>query len=74
MGILLLQNKNRRKPIIPNRVLRSLNVVYAPSGNSDSGDDAAILDPQAIDPSFVPISFIPQNYFEKEIASTSFRQ
>lgn len=74
MGILLLQNKNRRKAIIPNPVLRSLNIVYAPYDRGDSSDDAPNLDPQAFDPSFVPISFIPQDYFEREIALTSLRR
>jgi len=69
MGILLLQNKNRRKAIVPNPVLRSVNVVYAPP-DGDSGD-AVNLDPQTADPSSVPISFIPQNYLEKEIKTTS---
>ncbi|KAL7516920.1 hypothetical protein ACHAWX_001889, partial [Stephanocyclus meneghinianus] len=74
MGILLLQNKNRRKAIIPNRVLRSLNIVYAPSDIGGSSDDAPNLNPQAFDPSSVPVSFIPQDYFEREIALTSLRR
>eukprot|EP00804_Cyclotella_cryptica_P007449 CCRYP_002655-RB/>CCRYP_002655-RB protein AED:0.06 eAED:0.06 QI:86/1/1/1/0.4/0.33/6/2272/408 len=74
MGILLLQNKNRRKAIIPNPVLRSLNVVYAPSDGGNNGSDAPNLDPQAVDPSSLPISFIPQDYFEKEISLTSLRR
>ncbi len=74
MGILLLQNKNRKKAVIPNPVLRSLNVVYAPSdgAEADSGSAAAVsLDPVAVDPSSVPISFIPVDYLEKEIKATA---
>mmetsp|Transcript_21506 Transcript_21506/g.46731 ORF Transcript_21506/g.46731 Transcript_21506/m.46731 type:complete len:400 (-) Transcript_21506:261-1460(-) len=69
MGILLLQNKKKRKSggVTPNPVLRSLNVVYAPpdgeSGTTGDGD----LDPQLMDPSSVPVTFISQDYFEKEI-------
>lgn len=72
-GILLLQNKNRKKAIVPNNVLRSLNVVYASSEGSDGSNSAPSLDPVAVDPSFIPISFIPQEYLEKEIASTTIR-
>ena len=73
MGILLLQNKKRKKAVVPNPVLRSLNVVYAPSGEEGSGGSAATvnLDPQAADPSSIPISFIPVDYFEKEIQLTT---
>lgn len=74
MGILLLQNKNRKKAIVPNKVLRSLNVVYAPPENQNDIDAPPDLDPQVTDPSFIPVSFIPQNYLEKEIASTEIRQ
>mmetsp|Transcript_28388 Transcript_28388/g.60748 ORF Transcript_28388/g.60748 Transcript_28388/m.60748 type:complete len:418 (+) Transcript_28388:62-1315(+) len=77
MGILLLQNKNRKKAIVPNPVLRTLNVVYAPSGgneantsNNDSSP-AVSLDPVVVDPSSVPISFIPVDYLEKEIKATA---
>lgn len=72
MGILLLQNKNRKKAIVPNRVLRSLNVVYAPSEGQSGGE--VDLNPQVMDPSSVPISFIPQDYLEKEIIATTIRQ
>jgi len=74
MGILLLQNKNRKKAIVPNKVLRSLNVVYAPPENQNDIDAPPDLDPQVTDPSSIPVSFIPQNYLEKEIASTEIRQ
>ena len=79
IGILLLQNKNRRKPIVPNLTLRSLNVVYAPAeGGSSSGgggggsnDDAGIKTPRLLDLSSVPISFMSQDYLERQIKSTS---
>lgn len=77
MGILLLQNKNRKKAIVPNPVLRTLNVVYAPSEGAEadtgnSGNSAAVsLEPVVVDPSSVPISFIPVDYLEKEIKSTT---
>ena len=79
MGILLLQNKNRRKPIVPNLTLRSLNLVYAPAeGGSSSGgggggsnDDAGIKTPRLLDLSSVPISFMSQDYLERQIKSTS---
>ena len=71
MGILLLQNKNRKKAVVPNKVLRSVNVVYAPSDNQ-SGNDAN-LDPQFLDPSSIPIAFVPQDYLEKEIIATTIR-
>lgn len=73
MGILLLRNKNRKKAIVPNKVLRSLNVVYAPTEDQSSGG-ASDLNPQVVDPSFIPISFIPQDYLGKEIAATTIRQ
>jgi hypothetical protein len=71
MGVLLLQNKNRKKAIVPNKVLRSLNVVYAPTENQSGGE--VDLNPQVMDPSYVPISFIPQDYLEKEIVATTIR-
>jgi len=76
MGILLLQNKKRKKTIAPNPVLRSLNVVYAPPennevGRGDSSDGgAASIMSQFMDPSSVPVSFIAQDYFEQEIKKT----
>ncbi|KAL7430716.1 LOW QUALITY PROTEIN: hypothetical protein ACHAXH_003978 [Discostella pseudostelligera] len=77
MGILLLQNKNRKKPVVPNRTLLSLNVVYTPSNDdgggssSSSSDDRADRTPRLLDPSSVPISFISQDSLEKEIKRTS---
>ncbi|KAL7531286.1 hypothetical protein ACHAXR_003955 [Thalassiosira sp. AJA248-18] len=79
MGILLLQNQKRKKKVVPNPVLRSLNVVYAPPENDgDDGDDGDgnnnNLDPQFVDPSSVPIAFISQDYLEKEIKMTAIPQ
>ena len=81
MGILLLQNKKRKQAVVPNPVLRSLNVVYAPpegsssdaseSNSSSSSSGANDLVPQLMDPSFVPISFIPESTLEKEIKMTA---
>lgn len=79
MGILLLQNKNRKKPLVPNHMLHSLNVVYAPSNDdgggssssSSSSDDSADRTPRLLDPSSVPISFISQDSLEREIKRTS---
>ena len=76
MGILLLQNENRKKSIVPNLKLHSLNVVYAPSnddggGSSSSSDDSADRAPHLLDLSSVPISFISQDSLEKEIKRTS---
>ena len=76
MGILLLQNKKRKQAVVPNPVLRSLNVVYAPpEGSSDASESnssgANDLVPQLMDPSFVPISFIPESTLEKEIKMTA---
>lgn len=61
MGVLLLQNKNKKKQVKPNPVLRSLNVVYTPSEGAEvSGDD------NVVDPSAVPISFQSVGQFEAE--------
>lgn len=77
MGILLLQNKNRKKSIVPNPTFHSLNVVYAPvddgsSRNSSGSDDSAgLATPTLLDPSSVPISFKSDEYLDKEIKVTS---
>lgn len=74
MGILLLQNKQRKKAVVPNPVVRSLNVVYAPPEGSESssgGGGANDLEPQLKDPSSLPIAFIPQETLEKEIKLTA---
>ncbi len=73
MGLLLLQNKNRRKPPVPNPNFHSLNVVYSTgdgSGGSTNGDVADYLTPKMLDLSSLPISFIPEGYLEKEITMT----
>lgn len=81
MGILLLQNEKRKKGVVPNPVVRSVNVVYAPPEGSSSDSDASNsnggasdLEPQLKDPSSLPISFIPQELLEKEIKMTAVPQ
>ncbi|KAL9186450.1 hypothetical protein ACHAXT_005688 [Thalassiosira profunda] len=71
MGVLLLprERKLRKKAVVPNRVLRSMNVVYAPT--EDGGGSAGGLDPQFADPSGVPVAFVAQEYLEKEIKQTA---
>lgn len=71
MGILLLPRPRKRfgrmEALVPNPVLRSLNVVYAPTaggGTAVDDDGASIL---IRDPSYVPISFVSQDSFEREI-------
>ena len=74
MGILLLQNKQRKKAVVTNPVVRSLNVVYAPpegSNDKSSGGSANDLEPQMKDPSSLPITFIPQDTLEKDIKMTA---
>ena len=73
MGILLLQNKQRKKAVVPNPVVRSLNIVYAPPEGSDesSGSGANDLKPQLKDPSSLPIAFIPQDTLANEIKMIS---
>eukprot|EP00984_Skeletonema_dohrnii_P025834 scaffold15012_cov160-Skeletonema_dohrnii-CCMP3373.AAC.4 len=74
MGVLLLQNKNKKKAVVPNPVLRSINVVYnAPGddGASSSSGAPVNVDPTLMDPSSVPVSFVPLEYLEKEIKFTT---
>mmetsp|Transcript_34027 Transcript_34027/g.82319 ORF Transcript_34027/g.82319 Transcript_34027/m.82319 type:complete len:428 (+) Transcript_34027:53-1336(+) len=72
MGILLLQNAKKKKAVVPNPVVRSLNVVYTPQEGGEAEEaSAADLEPQLKDPSSVPISFVSQDYLEKEIKKTS---
>ena len=74
MGVLLLQSKNKKKGVVPNPVLRSMNVVYnAPAGSDDgaSGATAVNVDPTIMDPSSIPVAFVPQEYLEKEIKLTA---
>lgn len=72
MGVLLLQNKNKKKVVVPNPVLRSMNVVYnAPGGDGGSDTAPVNVDPTIMDPSSIPVAFIPQEYLEKEIKFTA---
>lgn len=72
MGVLLLQNKNKKKAVVPNPVLRSMNVVYnAPGGDGGSDTAPVNVDPTIMDPSSIPVAFVPQEYLEKEIKFTA---
>ncbi|KAL7537112.1 hypothetical protein ACHAWF_005666 [Thalassiosira exigua] len=83
MGVLLLPTDKRgfgRKKgadVSPNPVLRSVNVVYAPSGGDDGSGGGGgegggtSASPRLADPSRVPISFVPQDDLEKEIRATA---
>jgi len=57
MGVLLLQSK-KKKLIIPNPVIESLNIVYNPSPDVTSGDILFLKDPSG-----VPIRFQSVNMF-----------
>ena len=71
MGVLLLQNKKRKKAVVPNPVLRSLDVIYAPQdGENGAAFSPEDLDPKFVDPSSIPVSFIPSDYLENEIKKT----
>jgi hypothetical protein len=69
MGILLLQAK-KKGSLKPNAAVRSLNIVYQPSGDTTSGreeEEDAIKSMELIkvnDPSSVPIVFEPIESFE----------
>merc|ERR1719343_443936 len=59
MGVLLLQVK-KKKSIIPNPVVDSLNIVYKPSSEAESGDPLVLKDPSG-----VPIKFQSTDAFTK---------
>ncbi|KAL3816119.1 hypothetical protein ACHAXA_011616 [Cyclostephanos tholiformis] len=87
MGILLLPREkkggffaygSKQEALIPNPVLRSLNVVYAPTittgGDAGAGADdggGALATMSITDPSYVPISFISQDAFARELKATA---
>lgn len=60
MGVLLLQNKGRKKTT-PNPALNSLNIVYTPAGESVSSEDMVLKDLSGIS-----IRFQPVDDFSKE--------
>jgi hypothetical protein len=62
MGVLLLQAK--KKKILPNPVVESLNIVYTPS--DVSGGDGLVLS----DPSGVPVNFKSAATFSAEEKDT----
>ena len=65
MGILLLKSAKRKK-IVPNPVLRTLNIVYKPDAEDAAGTASGTSLP---DPSNVGISLSPINKFEAELSS-----
>ena len=76
MGVLLLQNKNKRQKVQPNPSVKSLQIVFAPSSaaassstDADKGNDQA---PALVDPSGVRISFVSVDEFEREEKLTRF--
>ena len=66
MGVLLIPTKKKKATLTPNKVFRSLNLVYTPSeGSEDSGASMQVEDPQN-----VAISFQSVDRYAKEQAST----
>ncbi|VEU34687.1 unnamed protein product [Pseudo-nitzschia multistriata] len=59
MGVLLLQGK-KKKAIVPNPVIDSLNIVYNPSTEEESGQELVLTDPSGI-----PIRFQSAATFTK---------
>jgi hypothetical protein len=59
MGVLLLQGK-KKKSIIPNTVVDSLNIVYKPSSEENSGHSLLLKDPSG-----VPVRFQSVDAFTK---------
>lgn len=66
MGVLLLQAKDKKKKIIQNPVLESLNVVYNPSQKGGVASEEMVV----ADPSGVAIAFQSVNKFEFEELAT----
>lgn len=72
MGILLLPNPNKRKKIVANPVLSSLDLVYTPAntagteGDADESSSLGVL----LDPSGVPIKFQSVKDFSAEEQET----
>lgn len=67
MGVLLLQNDKRRK-IMVNPVVHSLNVVYNPSPTTIDGEGMSAM--KLVDPSGVAVFFQSVTAFEKEESIT----
>ena len=70
-GLFSLGKRREVAPLVPNPVLSSLNVVYAPTTTTTtaaSGNDDATM--SITDPSFVPISFVSQDAFARELKAT----
>ena len=74
MGVLLLPLTKKKQTIVPNPVLDSLQIVYAPSSSSgaasSSSDANDKIMPSVIDPSNVKINFVKVSDFEQEERQT----
>jgi hypothetical protein len=77
MGILLLPREKEGggffsygvwKVLVPDLVLRSLNVVYAPTMGTVDGGEATTM--SIMDPLYVPILFVSQVAFMRELKAT----
>ena len=64
MGVLLLQSK--KKKIVPNPVIESLNIVYTPSGDESGGANGESGGILLSDPSGIPINFQSAKAFTTE--------
>jgi hypothetical protein len=61
MGVLLLQAKDKRKAVAPNKSVRGLSIVYAPSEGGAGGGSMELTDPSS-----VPIVFTSVQSFEEQ--------
>ncbi len=68
MGVLLLQAEKKGKNLSVNPAIRSLNIVYQPSGGTMVDESSGDL--KVADPSGVPIAFEPVELFDKREQST----
>ena len=74
MGVLLLPSvtpdkKRKKVPVVPNPVVRGINIVYNPT--EEDGDQNVLEVLGGNDPSGVGIAFSPYKAFEKEVAKGS---
>lgn len=80
MGVLLLPlNDNKKKKsnnntttMVPNPVVRSLNVLYAPSSSNDDAKTKVVVErpPSVTDPSQVTVTLTTTDAFSKEVKVT----
>lgn len=61
MGLLLLQNKKRKKSVVPNPAVGGLNLVYTPSEGSEADGEMVLKDLSGL-----PIRFQSIADFTKE--------